>query len=136
MDDRTHVGRRVSVGNLEEPSTAKLLEAALKESRELIRIELDLAKLEAKKQLKDTAKAAVGFVVAAFLALTAVVLLVVALVIALGGTAGAAFGVAIGALALAGARAFISRGWLPTKPLAHSRRHVSDDLRQLREHVV
>lgn len=120
----------------EEIPAAKLVEAALREGRELIKLELQLAKVEAKKQAMNSLKAVLGFALAGSFAFMGFVLLVVALVLALGGTALAALGVALGSLLLGGGIALIAWSWLPTDPLEHSREHVKGDLKQLKEHVT
>lgn len=129
MSDRIRVSS-------EEIPTAKLVEAALREGRELVKLELQLAKLEAKKQAKDGLKAVIGFALAGSFFFMGFVLLIVALVLALGGTAAAALGVAIGAIVLGGGIALIAWSMLPTEPLEHTRHHVADDLKQLKEHVT
>ncbi|MDP3152519.1 MAG: phage holin family protein [Archangium sp.] len=117
-------------------STARLLESALKETKELVRLEIELAKVEAKKQVKGVVRAGIGFAVAAVLGVIVLALMVVALVLALGGTALAAFGVALFMLALAGGAAFFGYASLPKHPLERTRHHIEDDLKQLREHVA
>ncbi len=119
-----------------EHSTTKLLEAALKETRELIRLEVALAKVEAKKEVKGVVRAGIGFTIAGVMGMIAFALLVVALVLALGGTAGSAFGVAIAMLVLGGVAGFVGYSSLPSSPLEKTRHHIEDDLKQLREHVA
>ncbi|MBS1153765.1 MAG: hypothetical protein H6Q89_5463, partial [Myxococcaceae bacterium] len=67
-----------------EASTIQLVEAAVKETRELVRVELELAKLEAKQQLKAVMWSAIAFGLAALLAVVTLTLLAVAVVLALG----------------------------------------------------
>ncbi len=117
-------------------STVKLLEAALKETRELVRLEVELAKVEARKQVKGVVRASIGFAVAALMGVIALALMVVALVLALGGTAGSAFGVAVFMLLLGGAAGFFGVSSLPKNPLEKTRQHIKDDLKQFREHVA
>ncbi len=117
-------------------STVKLLEAALKETRELVRLEVELAKVEAKKQVKGVLRASIGFAVAILMGMIALALMVVALVLALGGTAGSAFGLALLMLLLGGAAGFFGVSSLPKNPLEKTRQHIKDDLKQLREHVA
>jgi hypothetical protein len=130
MSDPTRVRSDVEI------PVAKLVEAALREGRELVKLELQLAKLEAKKEVKKGLSASLGFAVAATFFFMGLVLLVVALVLALGGTALAALGVAIGSLVLGGGIALISYSMLPTEPLEHVRHHVRDYLKQLKEHLT
>ena len=117
-------------------STAKLLETALKETRELVRLEVELAKVEAKKQVKGVVKAGIGFAVAALMGVIALALMVVALVLALGGTAGSTFGVALFMFVLGGGAGFFGYASLPKNPLEKTRHHIEDDFKQLREHVA
>ena len=130
MSDPTRVRSEVEI------PVAKLMEAALREGRELVKLEIQLAKLEAKKEVKKSLEASLGFVVAVMFGFMGLVLLVVALVLALGGTALAALGVAIGALLVGGGIALISYSLLPHQPLEHTRQHVADDLKQLKEHLT
>jgi uncharacterized membrane protein YqjE len=127
---------RIRLSSTEEIPVAKLVEAALREGRELVKVEIQLAKLEAKKEVKKSVKASLGFLVAGMFAFMGFVLLIVALVLALGGTALAALGVALGALVLAVGAALLSYSLLPKEPLEHTRHHVADDLKQLKEHLT
>lgn len=119
-----------------EASTVQLVEAALKESRELVKLEVALAKLEAQNQLKKALRAAIGFVVAGLLGVIALALIAVAIVLALGGTAGNALAVTLVVLVLAGIAAFVGYSQLPKNPLEHTRRHLEDDYHQLKEHLA
>ena len=73
---------------LEEASTAELVREAMDEARELVRLEVALAKEEVKAELKQVQRAAIGFGVALGVARSSCsASSAVALVLALGGTA-------------------------------------------------
>jgi len=119
-----------------DASTAQLLQAAFEESRELVKLEVALAKLEAQNQLKKALAAAIGFAVAVVLTIIALTLGAVAIVLAIGGTAGSALAVGAVVLVLAGLTALIGYSLLPKHPLEHSRHHLEDDLHLLKEHLA
>ncbi len=120
----------------EDSSTVQLIEAAIKESRELVRVEVALAKLELEKQLKQAVRAAIGFVAAAVLAIIGLTLFAVAIVLALGGTGGIAAAVAGVVVSLAALAGYIGYSLLPKNPLERTRHHLEDDFKQLKEHVA
>src|SRR5258708_3741144 len=83
---------------LEEASTADLVREAMDEGKELVRLEVALAKEELKEELQQLERAAVGFGIALGATVIVVCMLSVALVLALGGTAVAALVLAAGFL--------------------------------------
>jgi uncharacterized membrane protein YqjE len=121
---------------LEEASTADLVREAMDEAKELVRLEVELAKEEVKEELKQVQHAAIGFAVAAAAAVVVLCLLSVALVLALGGTAVAALLVAAGFVVLGGAAAWIGYGMLPRSPLEKTRNRLQNDVNQLKEHIA
>jgi len=121
---------------LEEASTADLVREALDEAKELVKIEVALAKDEAKKELQQAKHAAIGFGVALALALVVLSLLAVSIVLALGGTAVAALGVAAVFLVLGGVAGYVAWSMLPKKPLDHTVARVKRDVNQLKEHIA
>jgi hypothetical protein len=118
------------------PSTAALVETAFREARELVSLEVALAKQELSKEVKATVTASVGFVVAAACVVVMLSLLGMALVIALGGTAVIAAIVAGGFVVLGAVAAGVGYSMLPKKPMERTRKHLVNDLNQLREHVA
>lgn len=121
---------------LEEASTADLVKEAMDEARELVRLEVALAKEEVKEELKQVQHAAISGGVALTAAILALTMLAVALVLALGGTALAAVLVAVGFLVIAGAAAFIGYGMLPKSPMNKTRHRLENDVNQLKEHIA
>ena len=121
---------------LEEASTAELVKDALVEARELVKLEVELAKNEVKGEVKALEHVAIGFGVAFVFALLFLAMMSVALVVALGGTAVAATVLGLVYAALAGGAAWYGYGKLPKKPLDRTRERLRTDLRQLKEHVA
>ena len=125
-----------SLASLEEASTADLVREAMNEARELVRLEVELAKEEVKEELAQVKRAAIVFGIAAGAAVITLSLLAVALVLALGGTALAAVAVAAGFLVVAGASGYAGRGMLPRSPLEKTRNRLQTDMNQLKEHIA
>lgn len=119
-----------------EASAVDLLKAALDESRELVRLEVALAKTEAEKQVRQAVRAAIWFGVAAALAIMGLALFPVAIVLALGGDPLDAVAVGVITLVLGGAVAWLGYARIPKKPLEHTRQHVEDDVKHLKEHLA
>lgn len=116
-----------------EPSTVQLVEAVMRDGRELIQLELALAKQEVIEQSQAAAKALIALAVAYGLVVVALAVLGTALVLALGGTSFTALGVA--GACLAAGLVTLGVGWsqMPHKPLEKSRRHLQDDFQQITE---
>ena len=125
-----------SLASLEEASTSDLVREAMHGARELVRLEVELAKEEVKDELKQIQRAAITFGIAAGASLVTLCLLAVALVLALGGTALVALLAAAGFLAVAGVAGIVGRGMLPKAPLEKTRNRLQDDMDQLKEHIV
>ncbi len=121
---------------LEEASTADLVREALDEAKELVRIEIEIAKSEVEKEIAQAKKAAVGFGVALAAGVLVLCLLAVALVLAIGGTAVAALIVAACLLVVGGLAAFAGYSMLPKKPLETTRHRLKSDVTQLKEHMA
>jgi hypothetical protein len=121
---------------LEEASTADLVSEALDEAKELIRIEVEIARTEVTREIAQTKKAAVAFGIAHAAGIIVICLLAVALVLALGGTAVIALAVAGLFLVIGGVAAFIGYALLPKKPLEHVRERLKSDVNQLKEHIA
>jgi hypothetical protein len=123
-------------GAVQEPGTVELVENALRDARELMQLELALARRELKDEVSTVTRAAVGFVLGFACVVVTLALLGSALVIALGGTALVALGVAGGSLVMGLIAGGVGYSLLPNKPLAKTRRHLSDDYKQLKEHLA
>jgi hypothetical protein len=121
---------------LEEASTAELVKSAMFEAKELVRIEVELAKNDVKHELKSVQRAAICFGIAAGASLLVLCLLAVALVLALGGTALVALAVAGAFLVIGLTAGFIGYGLLPKHPLENTRRRLLTDVNELKEHIA
>lgn len=121
---------------LEEASTADLLREMMDEGKELVRLEVELAKEEVKEDLKQVQHAAIVFGIAGAASIIVLCLLSVALVIALGGTAAAALAVAGGFVVVSGVAAWIGYGMWPRAPLEKTRHRLQNDINQLKEHIA
>jgi len=125
-----------SPAQLEDSSTADLVREAMDEAKELVRLEVELAKEEVKEEIAHVQRAAIGFGIAAASGIVVLSLLSVALVLALGGTAVAALIVAAVFLALGGLAAFLGYRMLPKSPLEKTRHRLQNDVNQLKEHIA
>ena len=121
---------------MEEASTGDLVREALDEAKELVRLEIELAKNEISEELVEAKKAAVGFVIGGAFMVLSLCLLSVALVLALGGTAVIALVVAGVFMVIAGAGAFFGYSMLPKKPMDQTRRRLTTDFKSLKEHLA
>ena len=121
---------------LEEASTADLVREAIDETRELVGLEIELAKEEVKLELKQAQHAAIGFGIAGGATVIVLCMLAMALVLALGGTALAALGVAGGFVVVAGIAGAIGYGALPKAPLEKTHDRLQSDVNQLKEHIA
>jgi hypothetical protein len=121
---------------LEEASTADLVREMFDESKELMRLEVALAKEEIKEELVQVRHAAIGLGIAAGASVLVLTLLAMALVFALGGTALAALAVAGGFLVVAGVAGYVGYGMLPKHPLEKTRHRLETDVNQLKEHIA
>jgi hypothetical protein len=121
---------------LEEASTADLVREMFDESKELVRLEVALAKEEVKEELAQVQRAAISLGIAAGASILVVTLLAMALVFALGGTALAALSVAGGFLLVAGVAGYVGYGMLPKKPMEKTRHRLETDVNQLKEHIA
>lgn len=122
--------------SLEEASTADLVREALDEAKELVRIEVELAKNEVEKEIADAKTAAVGFGIAAGAGIVVLSVLAMALVLALGGTALVALGVAAVFAAIAGGVGYWAYARLPKRPLEKTRRRIVGEVGELKEHIA
>jgi uncharacterized membrane protein YqjE len=116
-------------------ATGDLLKRILEEARELVRLEVGVAKAELREQLARAKQAAIVGALALVCLLLCLCALVVAVVLALGNTVAAALGVAL-ALALgAGILAWIAFALVPKSLLERTREHAVSDAAQLKEHA-
>ncbi len=121
---------------LEESSTAELVRDTIAEAKELVKLEVALAKNEVKEEVKQLEHSAIAFGVSLVAALIFLSMLAVAIVLALGGTPLAAIGVGVGFAVLASITGYVGYAKLPKKPLDKTRRRLASDVHQLKEHVA
>jgi uncharacterized membrane protein YqjE len=117
-------------------STGELVRQTLEESKELVRLELRLAREEVGEDLVQLKSVAIWGGVAVVLAILTLSSLVVALVLALGGTAIAALIVAAVLLVSAVVTAALAYKHVPQVPLQRTRARLKSDINHLKEHVI
>jgi uncharacterized membrane protein YqjE len=122
--------------SIDPRSTSELVTQAVREMRELVDLEIKLAKEEVRGELVQAKRAAVAGALALALGLWAVAVLLVALILALGGTALNALIVgAVLLLACAGGAAYAYTA-VPRDLLHQSRNRLKDDINRLKEHAA
>lgn len=127
---------RLSAAEEDEPPVTDLIREVLADSRELVRIEVALARDELTHEIAAAKTSAVAFACAAAVAVGAFTMFVVALVLALkGGWAGA---LAAGGILLVAAIGLGLGGWsaLPKKPLEQTKGRLQADVKQLKERMA
>jgi uncharacterized membrane protein YqjE len=134
---RACVGRMAVVDlSSSAPTTSELVKQVLVEARELVTLEVRIARAELREELERTRRAAIAFGVAFSVVLLALAAFVVALILAFGGTVLAALLVGA-ALSVVGAIAVgIAVASVPKSVLDRTRAHVKQDATVLREHVT
>lgn len=108
----------------------------LADARELIALEVELAKDEVKDELAKAKQAAIGAAAAVVALLLCLATALVALILALGGAPLHALIVAVVLLLAAGAAGAYAYSALPKRPLGKTRDRLADDAERLKEHVV
>jgi hypothetical protein len=121
---------------LEQASTVDLVKEVFDEAKELVRLEVEIAKDEVKQEVAQAKKAAIGFGVAFVFTVVAVCLLAVALVLAAGATAVVALAVAGGFLVLGGIAGYLGYSMVPKKPLDKTVHRAKRNVNQLKEHIA
>lgn len=118
-----------------EPSAAELVREALDETKQLVKLEVELAKVELKHDLADAKRAAIIFGVAAVAALIAAAMMFVALALAI--FPGPVPAIVIGAVLLVAAATlgFVGYRKVPRKPLDRTRHRLETDVKVLKEGV-
>ena len=117
-------------------STRELGQQAFDETKELVRLEIALAREDLRSELRQAKTAAILLGIAGALAIVALAIFDVAVVIALGNTVTAALSVAFIVVAEVAVLGFIGYRKLPKAPLARTRERLASDVRELKEHVV
>lgn len=120
---------------MDEMSTLDLLQETIRDAKELVRIEVELAKVEAKQQISDTKGAAIAFGAAATLGLLALAMLLTAILLAIGPTPVVALIMAAVLLVGAVVVALIGRAKIPRTAMVRTRARVERDVEELRNHL-
>jgi hypothetical protein len=116
--------------------THELVRDVLQQTRELIRIELALARDDLEADIEKAKRSGLWAGIGIVFGSAMLAALVFALVVGLGGTAMIALAVA-GVLALfAGAAGLAAYQILPRKPLERTRARLESEVNQLKEHVA
>lgn len=106
------------------------------ETKELVRLELALAREELSEDLRRLKVAAILGGVAIVLALLTLSTLVVALVLAVGGTALSAVAVSVALAAVCAVIALAAYKNVPRVPLERTRARLTSEVRQFEEHIA
>ncbi|WP_394822026.1 phage holin family protein [Pendulispora albinea] len=123
---------------MDEAPTGELIKQALEDARELVRIEVGLAKEEARDQLKSVKRAAI----AAGIALAATLLFLstatMALVLGLQGGGGGAIALAVAGvyLVVAVVAGGLAYRFIPKEPAGETRRRIEGEIKKLKEHIA
>ena len=121
---------------LEDSSVIDLVRAAVDDARELVRLEVALARGEVAAELRAMGRAALGFALALAAAVVALTMFTVAVVTALSAPA---WSVAVASASfLVGAMIAAAAGYgaLPKNPLEQTRARLETDLRQIKENLA
>jgi uncharacterized membrane protein YqjE len=113
--------------------SVELVRRATTDARDLIRLEIALAKNEITQELAAVRSSAILGAVAIILGLTGFASLAVALGIALGPLGALAMGLLL--LASGAISGFVAYRWFPTKVMPATRLRLKDDETLLREHL-
>jgi hypothetical protein len=119
-----------------DESTGQLVREALDQTRELVRLEVALARNEVTTELAKAKRGAIALGAAAAVALSSSILFMVALALSFSVPWLAALSLAIVLLLLAGALGFAGYKMLPTRPMAQTKERIEADLSQLKERIA
>lgn len=118
-----------------EASTTELIREAIEETRQLVKLEVELAKDEVREELADAKRAAVMFGVAAVAALLAAAMLFVALALAIFPGPVPALGIGGALILTAAVLGFVAWKRTPKKPLKRTQQRLETDARVLKEGI-
>jgi uncharacterized membrane protein YqjE len=121
---------------LERMPTSALVREVVDGTRELVRLEVQLARAELTTELRRATRAAVatGVTLVAFILFLAMIALMV--VLAAGGTVVAALVAAAVFLVIGGMAALVGFIAAPRRPLVRTRERLENDVNQLKEHFA
>ncbi len=120
----------------DEATTLELLREAVSETRDLVRIELALARAEVTFEIERARRAAVAFAIAVASLVMVLCSLSVTLVLAFGGTVVASLGIAAVMLAVGVVASVAGYALLPKKPLERTIERWESDVNQLKERIA
>jgi uncharacterized membrane protein YqjE len=120
----------------DERPASELVKEALEEARELIRLEVSLARNEVRNELGDAKGASILFGVAMVTAIVGLSLLLVAVALAIELSPTPAL--IIGLLCVAAASVCGTLGYkaLPKKPMFRTRKRLEGEIKQLKERIA
>jgi hypothetical protein len=120
----------------EQASTAELVRGLLDESKELVKIEIALAKEEVKREVISLQKSVIAFGVGAVCLLFGAVMLLVSLALALGHGPLPALCIGLFLVAVTVGAGLFGYKSLPKKPLHETRGRLETDFKMLKEHAA
>lgn len=119
-----------------ESSTAELVREALLEARELMQVEIELARDEITQEIDRTKKSAIALGVAAAAGLLGVAMLLVSIALGISRGPLPALLIGLGLLVVAIVVGVFGYGKVPKKPLMMTRGRLGTDVRLLKEGVA
>jgi hypothetical protein len=119
----------------EHPAITDLVREAFDEARELTKIEVALAKEEAKRELWSVVASATLFAVAGSFALVGITMLLVSIGLAIGSWI-ITLAIGIGCVVIAGALVPFGISRMPKKPMPETQRRLGVDVHDLKERIV
>lgn len=117
-------------------STGELVRYAIAEARQLVELEVELARRDARTELEQLKSAAVAFAVAAPAAILGVALVLVAFVLAMGAHWELALSIGGALLVAAGIALYVGTSAAPRKPFDRTRQRLETKLHELRERTA
>ena len=120
----------------DELSAGELGKRAIDDTKELVRLEVALAREDFRAELGRIKSAGILLGIAAALGIVALAMFDVAVIIALGNDVRAALIVAFMVVAEVLVLGFIGYRKLPKAPLQRTRERLTSDIRDLKEHVI
>ncbi|HEX2735884.1 MAG TPA: phage holin family protein [Polyangiaceae bacterium] len=119
----------------ETVSTMELVKATVAEARELVQLELGIAREELKAEMQRVKRAAIIAGLATGSVFLAFASLLIALILVLGATLQAALLVALGFAVIGSALGACAYRFVPKTVLPRARHHLQNDFNELKEHI-
>jgi uncharacterized membrane protein YqjE len=119
-----------------EEGTGTLVREAIEETRDLVRLEVELARRELKEEIARAKVSAAALGAAAATAVAGVTMLLVALALAFHAAGLAALVIGLALVAIAGGLAFAGWKAMPKKPLHGTKERLESDYERLRERIA